>query len=141
MLLLLLMSRKPGFSLRLEFIHASEVSYLGWIPAVVGSSRPYAQEELITTRIHGYTEPQMSSKARLLLTGTALERGRTHEMQTRAPILKTSALPVSQNWPLKGQSAVNSNQNWCRMLRTHAIKVDFCSSGCSRFQVRIPLRL
>ena len=47
----------------------------------------------------------------LLLTGAALETGRTHEMWTRAPFLKTSAIPVSQNRSLEGQSAPPVNQN------------------------------
>ena len=37
--LLVVVVTKPGCSLRLEFVHASEVSYLGWIPAVPGCMR------------------------------------------------------------------------------------------------------
>ena len=52
-------------------------------------------------------------KALLLMTGVALESGRTHDMDTRAQFLKTSTVSSVESLPLKGQSVINSVQNRC----------------------------
>ena len=51
----------------------------------------------------------MGSTTRLLPTGAGLEGGRMHEMQTRAPFLKTSAVPVVQNASLNSPRATLVN--------------------------------
>ena len=51
-----------------------------------------AQEELIAARVQGPNSHPFDSKSTLLLTGTIVQRGRMHEMETRAPFLKTSVV-------------------------------------------------
>ena len=51
-----------------------------------------AAVELITSRTQGPNLTTVGSKSILLLTGAVFERGRKHEIKTRAPFLKISAI-------------------------------------------------
>ena len=63
------------------FVLSYERSELvGGITPHYGARRRHALEALNTTRISGYTGLRREPKTALLLTGAALERGRTLEM-------------------------------------------------------------
>ena len=96
---------KKSFSRGLEFTHANEVSS-GGLPDPPGQ---------LGVQLRGQKSAVLSFGTVLWLTGTALEWGRTHEMQTRAPFLKTSAIDRIQSWLLKGLSVINSVRNWSQV--------------------------